>query len=488
MTSVEKSPLYLFANPRSIAFFGASNNKSSMGSIMLSSLMQFGYEGAIYPVHPKEKQVRGLKAYSNVMDLPESPDLAVLVLPTRLVSQTLEACGQKGITHAIVVSGGFKEVGAQGVTLEEELIQVADRYGIRLLGPNCLGIANPHSKFNPTPFPYMGSPGYIGLASQSGSFVTQMFDYLHQYRLGFSTAFSVGNEANTDLVDCMEYLAACPHTKVIGLYIEGINRGKAFMKTAKEIVPHKPIVALYVGGSETGKKAGFSHTGAMAGPDAVYDAVFRQCGIIRAHSLTELFDYCWALGGLPLPKGPRVAIQTNSGGPGATAADAVGRAGLTMPSLAPETIEKLKALAPPTASVNNPVDLTFMRNPLDMYTRVPEVLLSDPNTDILLIFFLVPATMVHAFMGETAMADGKPEDQGRQAVQSQIDFVCRLLKTSPKPVVGYTWRRLDESVPRGLMAQGIPIFPDPVRAARALAALVRYSRIISGERPHSQKS
>jgi acyl-CoA synthetase (NDP forming) len=350
------SPLYPVANPRSIAFFGASNNYSSMGSIMLASHRSMGFQGLIYPVHPHEKEVQTCKAYPSILDVPEIPDLAVIVLPTAIVAKVLEECGRKGIRSAIIVSGGFREVGDQGRAMERELVRIADTYGIRFVGPNCLGVANPHHRLNPTPFPFEGRPGFIGLASQSGSFVTQMFHYLSQFHLGFSTAFSVGNEANIDLVDCLEYLGGCPNTRVIALYIEGITRGRAFVETARSIVPNKPIVALYVGGSETGKRAGMSHTGSMAGPDALYSGIFRQAGVIRAATITELFDFCWALGVLPEPSGPRVVIQTHSGGPGATAADSCGRAGLTLPPLSGKTRERLGAFLPHTASMIEPMD------------------------------------------------------------------------------------------------------------------------------------
>ena len=363
--SITDSPLYSIVNPKRIAIFGASNNIMSMGSIILSSVQALGYEGPIYPIHPTEKQVRGLKAYTNIMDVPEVPELAIIVLPTKIVCQIMEQCGKKGVKHAVVVSGGFREIGSEGMQMQKELEAIADRYGIRFLGPNCLGVANPYLKFNPTPLPFEGEPGFVGLASQSGSFVTQMFNYTSRHGLGFSTALSVGNEANIDLVYCMQYLAACPKTKVIALYVEGISRGREFLETAKQITLHKPIVALYVGGSETGKRAGLSHTGAIAGPDEIYDGVFKQCGIIRARTLTELFDFCLALGRLPRPNGNRVIIQTHSGGPGTAAADSCGRAKLVLPSLSPQTVDKLKPVIPHTASTANPVDMTFSKNPTD---------------------------------------------------------------------------------------------------------------------------
>ena len=267
--SIEASPLYPIVNPKSIAVFGASNSVTSMGTSLLDSVLDLGFEGEVYPIHQKENRVQNLKAYRSVLDLPNVPDLALIVLPTHIVSEAMDACGRKGIRHAIVISGGFKEVGGGGVNLEKELVEVANKYGMRFLGPNCIGVANPRHKLNTTFMAFQGAPGFVGMASQSGSFVTQMFGYLSDYGLGFSTAISVGNEANIDIVDCMEYLGACPDTRVIALYIEGIQRGRAFVETARSIVPKKPIVALYVGGSEAGSRASLSHTGALAGPESV---------------------------------------------------------------------------------------------------------------------------------------------------------------------------------------------------------------------------
>ncbi len=477
LSSIGESPLYRIANPRSIAFFGASNNISSMGTNLLMSVRSMGFEGTVYPVHPKEKQVQGLKAYRSVRDLADVPDLAVVVLPAPIVNRTLEECGQKGIKHAIVVSGGFKEVGGDGVDLENELVEIARRYGIRVLGPNGLGVANPHQKLNTTFIPHEGPAGFIGLASQSGSFITQMFNYLSGFGLGFSTAFSVGNEADIDLVDCMEYLGVCPHTKVIALYIEGIKRGKEFVKTAKSITPQRPIVALYVGGSETGKRAGFSHTGALAGPDELYNGVFRQAGIIRALSITELFDYCWALGSLPRPKGRRVVIQTHSGGPGAAAADSCGRAGLELPSLSEETVEKLAPFVPHTGSVNNPVDLTFSKHPDDFFFNIPKLLIDEKNADMLLIYFLSAWQVIKRGLEQMGLSEEEVINQYANLIDSQCESIVRLAKKTAKPCVGYTFGSLDDPAIRGLLERGVLVFPGAERAARALGALVRYTTL-----------
>lgn len=475
LNSIQESPLYPIANPKSITFFGASNRITSMGTNLLASIQALGFEGAIYPVHPRERQVRNLKAYRSVLDLPEVADLAVLVLPTHIVSRTMEECGQKGIKHAIIVSGGFKEVGGEGVDLEQHLKEIAEKYSIRFMGPNCIGVANPHHKLNTTFLPHEGAPGYIGMVSQSGSLVTQMFNYLSRYGLGFSTAFSVGNEANIDTVDCLEYLGACPYTRVIALYVEAIRRGRAFVDKARSIVPHKPIVALYVGGSETGKRASFSHTGAMAGPDLLYEGMFRQSGIIRAQSVTELFDFCWALGGLPPPKGRKVVIQTHSGGPGAVAADACGRAGLELPPLSAETLEKLEALLPHTSSRKNPVDLTFIKDPLQYFTDIPRVLMEDSNVDILLVYFLTVAKVIRRALEQMGIPEDQIPEQSSKLMDEQCESVVRLINNSDKLFVGYTYRSLEDPFIQGLLQRGVAVFPEPNRAAGALQALLRYS-------------
>ena len=476
---IEENPLFPIANPRSIAFFGASNNHTTMGTIQFMSMKELGYEGPVYPIHPKETEVQGYRAYQRVMDLPQIPDLAIIVLPTRLVCQTMDECGKKGIKNAVIISGGFREVGGDGAELEEELKRIADQYGIRFIGPNCIGVVNPHLKLNPTPFTYDAQPGFIGMASQSGSFVTQMFEYLGAMGLGFSSAFSVGNEANIDLVDCLNYFDACEKTKVIALYIEGVRRGRVFIETARSIIPKKPIVALYVGGTETGKRAGFSHTGALSGPDHLYDGLFKQSGVLRAGSLPELFDFCWALGCLPAPKGHRLVIQTNSGGPGANAADAAGRAGLELSILSKTTQEKLKPFFPPTASINNPVDMTFSRNQSDLYSIIPQTLLEDENTDLLLMYFIAQERRMKLLMEAMGLSEEQATQQNMTVFKTQSEALIQVRDNCGKPIVGYTYGVSSDPLQKILISKGIPIFPSPERAVAALKALTTYYRLIN---------
>ncbi|MFH1092374.1 MAG: CoA-binding protein [Pseudomonadota bacterium] len=477
LTELKDSPLYLLAKPRSLAFFGASNSSFSMGVNLFLSNRDIGFKGPLYPVHPQDEEVHGYKAYKSALDLPEAPDAAVVVVPTKIVPQVVDECGQRGIKRAIIVSGGFKEVGPEGAALEKELVGIARKYGLRFLGPNCLGVANTHHKVNTTFMPHEGGAGFIGLASQSGSLITQMFGYLSKFGLNYSTAFSVGNEADLDLVDCLEYLGADPETKVIALYIEGLKRGREFLRAAAEITPHKPIVAYYAGGSETGQRAGLSHTGALAGPDGLYDGLFRQAGVVRAATLTELYDFCWLLASQPCPRGNRVVIQTHSGGPGVAAADACERAGLEVPPLSARTFQRLADHIPHTGSRSNPVDITFSRNQLDFFHEIPSVLLEDEATDMLLIYIMAPAKVIE----RTLRVSGLPEDeavlQGRRYQEEQCQRMVDVIRGHDKPVVGFTYRDYEDASVQGLIDRGVPVLLGSERAARAMAALASYARL-----------
>jgi len=477
MTSIEQTALYKILNPSSIAVFGASNKFTSMGTNLLTSMISLGFEGKIYPIHPSETRVRALDAYSSVFDLPDTPDLALIVLPTRLVPGVLESCGQKGIRRAIVVSGGFREVGGDGIGLEKQICDIAKKYGIRFIGPNCIGAVNPHHKFNATFLPYQQAPGFVGMASQSGSFITQMFDYLVQFGLGYSTGISVGNEANLDLVDCLEYLGACPHTKVIALYIETIRRGREFIDMARSIVPYKPIVAYYVGGSVAGKKASLSHTGALSGPDRLYDGVFSQSGIIRANSMEEMFDFCWCLGACPKPAGNGVIVQTHSGGPGGVAADACSRSGLVLNPISAKTIEDLSPYVPHTGSMGNPVDITFSKKSMDYFMHIPKILLDDENADAMLMYFLMSELSViramegYGITGEDAIRESK------KFISQQAQSVIDMVNNHSKPCIGFSFYTRENPFIRKLQDNGVVVLLSPTRAAKALAAMVRYVKL-----------
>ncbi len=468
--------MYPLTTPRSVAFFGASNNYSSMGTIILRALLDFGFKGEVFPVHLKEAAVQGLKAYKRVEDLPSVPDLAVIVLPTRIVCETIAVCGEKGIRNAVIVSGGFKETGPEGAEREEELVKIADRYGIKIIGPNCLGVTNTHHRLSTTPHRYRGEPGFIGLVSQSGSFVTQMFSYLENRGLGFSTAFSIGNEANTDIVDCLEYLGACPNTKVIALYIEAIRRGRDFVDTARRIIPGKPIVALYVGGSETGRKAAMSHTGSMSGPDDLYEGIFRQSGVVRAGSLAELFDFCMAFGQLPEPAGNNVFVQTHSGGPGAVAADACGRAGLNLPEPAESTKAKIVDLVPATGSIKNPIDVTFTKDITQFFSSLPKALLEDPECHLLLLYYYLPADMMKRAMIQMGVPKAELETKIGEVAQILCHNIKQIIETQKKPVFCFSYQERSEPAMKMLTQSGIPFYHGPEAAVRSIKAMIDHRK------------
>ncbi|MFH0958912.1 MAG: CoA-binding protein, partial [Pseudomonadota bacterium] len=471
---------YTIMHPKSIAFWGASTNSTSMGSIQLANLLSMGFEGEIYPIHPRDKEIKGLKAYSKISDVPKKIDLAILILPTGVVPSVIEECGSSGIKSAIIVSAGFSEKeGGEGKLLQKELVDIAKKYGMTFVGPNCIGVINPSFKLNTTFFPYEARPGFIGMASESGSFITQMFVHLAKFNLGFSQGFSLGNEAMVDLADCIEYLALSPDTKVIALYIEGIRNGRRFVEVTRRVSKIKPIVAFYVGGSKAGRRAGLSHTGAMAGPDRLYEGIFRQCGIVRARSIEELFDFCYVLGSQPLPKGNRLGILTHSGGPGAAAADSAERAGLELAELNPSTAEALAPMVPNTASIKNPVDLTFAKNYSDYMDTLPRILLKDENIDLLFMYCLMPHHRVMSVILGSGMDQTQAAQFAEEFINKQSSVTSLLAAESGKPVVGGSFCDRTELFVRELQDHGMPVLPSPERAVSALGALYRYSRWLS---------
>lgn len=476
MKKYEESPLYRIMHPRSVAFWGASSNPVGMGTVQLSQLLALNFEGRVYPMHPREKEVMGLPAYAHAKDLPEPADVAVFVLPTKVVPEILEECGEAGIKHAIIVSAGFGEMGEEGRQQQDRIVEIARKYGISFIGPNCIGVVNPYAKFNSTFYPYEAVPGFIGMASQSGSFITQMFTHLEKFGLGFSQAASVGNEAMLGLTDCVEYLGQCPKTTVIGLYIEAIRNGRRFVEVAREVSRTKPIVAFYVGGSKAGSRAGMSHTGALAGPDPVYDGIFRQCGITRASSIEELFDFCYVLGTQPLPTGKQLAILTHSGGPGAAASDAAERSGLDLVDFSPETQERLKPLLPGTASIRNPVDMTFTRNYSDYIDTLPKVLLEDPVVQSMFLYCLMPhRRVINSVAGIQIPDPVQAEAMAVAYIKAQAETAASLSPSYGKPVVGATFCTRKDLFVQELQDRGFPCLPSPERAIKALGALTRYA-------------
>jgi acyl-CoA synthetase (NDP forming) len=347
---------------------------------------------------------------------------------------------------------------------------------MRFLGPNCLGVANPHHKLNTTFLPYQGKAGFLGMVSQSGSFITQMFDYLSRVGMGFSTAISVGNEADIDLVEGLKYLAACPHTKLISLYIETIRNTRNFIEAASAVTLNKPVIAYYVGGSVSGKQACLSHTGALSGPDRLYDGVFRQTGIIRSRSIEEMFDMAALFGNLPEPRGNRLVIQTHSGGPGAVAADACDREGLKIPAMPDAVKKELSRFVPHTGSIGNPVDITFSKDRLAYFSSIPGCLLDGDHFDILLIYLLLPKHMFRRVMESMGVPENQIASETEKLIIELADKIGELVQTYGKPVIGFSFHSQEAFFIKALQARNIPVMQSPHRAARAVAALCRYTK------------
>ncbi|OPX34963.1 MAG: hypothetical protein B1H11_09835 [Desulfobacteraceae bacterium 4484_190.1] len=472
-----QNPIYQILHPESIAVFGASNNVTSMGTHLLLNIIDLGFRGTIYPIHPKQKKVLGIPAYPNVKKIPFGADLALIVVSREKVPKVLEECGQRGIRRAIIVSGGFRELGDYGRDLEREINSIAKKYKIRFIGPNCIGVINAHHCLNTTFFPYRGKTGFLGMVSQSGSFITQIFDCIDRLGMGFSQGISVGNEANIDLVDCIEYLGDCEDTKVIALYIEEIKRGREFLRVCKKVSSKKPIVAYYVGGSEAGKKACLSHTGSLSGSDAIYNGVFKQSGVIRVYSIEGLFDCCASLGTQPLLRGKNLAILSTSGGPGTAAADSCGRLNLNVPNLSPRTKNALRPFVPRTGSLVNPVDLTFIKELSSFFKGIPQILLDDKGIDGLLIYFLRPKSGLSEFIENTGNNATINELEGAEDIREHCRNLAMLARESGKPALGSMFSGREEPIVEELQDNGFPVFPSPERSARAMWALCEYTRM-----------
>ncbi len=388
--------LYGFLNPKSVAFFGANNKGSSLAAIQIMNLIKSGYTGNVYPIHPKLDVVMGFKTYKTIADVHEVPDLAVIVLAAKKVPQVFRECGEKGITKIVLISGGFRElVGDRKNTLTEEINEIASNYGIRFIGPNCLGLFNNwyepnnnNSAFNIAIWEHL-KKGNFSIASQSGTLSSHIWFDPENLDLGLSKSLSVGNEANIDIVDCLEYYKDDEETEVIGLYIEELKRGKKFLELAREITPKKPIIAIYVGGSQGGNRALQSHTGSLAGDSKIFNAVFKETGVIKTDYVQEFLDIALILSNKILPKGKRIGIITNSGGPGAMIANNAENHGLIVPEFSKTLQEELKPLLPSTAGFNNPVDCTFDMNLPYFYITLPELIMKSGEVDAIFQYGVV---------------------------------------------------------------------------------------------------
>jgi acetyl coenzyme A synthetase (ADP forming)-like protein len=453
-----------FFKPNAVAIIGASTSPSKLGYTVLANVIESGFRGGIYPINPKAVQVYGYKAYPSVIDLPEVPDLAVIVIPYNYVPNALRECGEKGIKSVVVISAGFREASVEGAEREEEVIEIAKKYGIRVIGPNCLGIIDCYTPVNATFAAGTPPQGTISFMSQSGALQTAILDWSLAARdLGFSRFVSLGNKADISEIDLMLDWAEDPNTRVILAYIEGLPKGPQFIKTAREISRQKPILVLKSGVTEAGSRAVSSHTGSLAGAEAAYDAAFYQAGVLRMDSLEELFNGARAFANQPLLKGDRIAIVTNAGGPGILATDMLEHSGMRLARMERETVQKLEEALPDAASAANPVDV--LGDALsDRYAAAMELIALDPNVDGILCI-VTPQAMTEII--ETANVVGK--------LSQRVD----------KPILGaFMGEERAKAGEDVLASYSIPNYKFPEQAARAFAAMRDY--IVARDRPDAE--
>ncbi|MBI5592632.1 MAG: acetate--CoA ligase family protein [Deltaproteobacteria bacterium] len=465
-------------NPESIAIVGANNNPMKMGTMHALSIIEDGFKGEFYPLHPSEQTVLGRKAYARPSDLPKPPDLAIFVLPAQHLLPVFEEFGKIGTRYAIVITAGFKELGPEGIKEEQRLKKMARNYDMRFLGPNCMGIMNREISLNTTVMPLLGKPGNLGMISQSGTYVSQTMPYLQKRGIYFSKAVSVGNEADISIVDVLEYLGEDDSTKAIAIYIEMIRDVRRFLDVARKITPNKPVIVQYVGGSEAGGRSGASHTGAMAGKDFLYDGLFKQAGIIRAHSIEDLYGWGWALASQPGIKGKRIGIITNSGGPGSAIADTCETGGCEVPPFSTDLQEKIKPLVPAHAPCGNPVDLTFSTDMEIMTHKITDHVMKSREVDGIVLHGAVSSGFMSAIFPHVAkLLPGLGLADMLQHNRKDLSDTVRLPFNRNIPMTVSSFFDRDDEYTRAYQDNGVPVFDSPEKAARAMAAMVAYKKI-----------
>jgi acetyl coenzyme A synthetase (ADP forming)-like protein len=449
-----------FFDPSSVAVVGASQNPAKIGYDILNNIIQYHYGGAVYPINPRAQEILGHKAYPDLASVPSEIDLAVVAVPAPAVKGVLEQCGKKGVDSAVVITAGFKETGPQGARLEEELLMRARELGVRVVGPNCLGIIDTGSALNASFAAGMPLAGHIGFFSQSGAMCVAILDWALGENVGFSTFVSLGNKMDISETEIMLSMGEDENTRVILGYLESIDDGPRFMKAAREVSKKKPVIIIKSGTTGAGAKAASSHTGALAGSEHAYRAAFKQSGIIHAESMQALFGYAMAFASQPLPKGPSLVIITNSGGPGILAADACERSSLHLTPTRKETADRLREFLPPTASVYNPIDIIGDATH-ERYEKTLDVILKDEFTHAVLIL-LTPTAAVEA------------EDVARGIV--------RLAKDADKPIMtAFMGERRVRGARKIFQDHAIPTYDYPEDAVAALNAMLGYRQWL--ERP-----
>jgi len=454
-----------FFQPRAVAVIGASTDSTKLGHAVVKNLIDGGFlqgDRRIYPINPKADKVLDLPAYPDVTDVDGPIDLAVIVIPYPAVPAALETCGEKGIPAVIVISAGFREAGREGLDRELELIDIAKRYGLRLVGPNCLGVIDTVTPLNASFSAGMPPSGPMAFMSQSGALGTAILDWAQAGRLGMSKFVSLGNKADVSEIDLLRAWGDDDQSRVILIYTEGLPDGQAFIRVARDVTRKKPVVAVKSGVTQAGSRAVSSHTGSLAGSEQAYQSAFRQAGVLRADSMEHLFDMARAFGYLPHLQGSRVAIVTNAGGPGILATDAIERAGLALARFQPEVIHSLETNLPDAASAANPVDVLGDAR-ADRYKFALEQVAGSEDVDAVLVI-LTPQAM-------TEIAD-------------TAQVIVDVSRTASVPILTCFMgeARIEEGV-RVLARANLPNFPFPERAAAVLAAMHEYAELRSRPDP-----
>ncbi|MCP4583160.1 MAG: hypothetical protein GY839_16250 [candidate division Zixibacteria bacterium] len=453
--------------PRSIAVIGASTKKGTIGREILHNLIESEFNGKVFPVNPKASVIHSIKCYSTILDVPDAVDLAMIIVPRDHVINIVEQCGEKGVKGVVVITAGFKEIGEEGAKKESELLEVVRKHNMRMIGPNCFGVLNtdPKISMNATFSKTKPLNGIVGFLSQSGALGEAILDYANEIGLGFSMFASVGNKADISGNSLLRYWQDDPDTEIILLYLENFGDPRNFTKIARKITRKKPIIAVKAGRTAAGAKAISSHTGALAGLDVGTEALFDQCGVLRVSSVDDLFDAAQALSNQPLPKGDRIAVITNAGGPGILATDAIVSLGLTMAQFEEKTLKHLRENLPVVAAINNPVDVIASGGP-DAYRVAMDACLSDKNVDAVIVIFVPPIVVDHRAV-VTAIAEVIEKHKNNKTVLG-----CFM--SAPDVVSGS----------EEMTKRRIPVYTFPESAAKAMSAMVRYRKWI--ERPKGE--
>jgi len=451
--------------PKSVAVIGASTDPFKWGYMLLNAVKQSGFEGPIYPINPKAEEILGLKCYANVKDIPGEVDMALVVVPAKFVPSVFGDLKEKGTKGAVVITSGFSEAGEAGRQLIEQILQTA-KGSTRFIGPNCMGVTSSKAKLSALMIPFLHESGEVSFISQSGGYGLQLYLRASAMGVGVGKFISSGNESDLKGYEYVKYFGEDPETKIIAMYIEGLKSGRNWFEAAKEVSKKKPIVVIKVGVTEAGSKAAASHTGSIAGSDKVYDAAFKQAGVIRAYDAAEMFDYVKGLLYCPLPKGLNIGIVSNSGGVAVETADRLIQNGLSVPTLDEKAQEEVKALIPEFGNPKNPVDLTASLN-MNSFLNVPDVVLKQPNIHGMITISLGTAII------KTMFPDVADEDLAGM-YQWINTTLLKTYKKYDKPVIV-----IDPSADvagesaKVLEKERVPVYTTPERAADVMGVLYR---------------